>query len=83
MRTSIGKWLVACFVLSVSSFAQDAAKLPVGTIVNFGPDLQTIAGGVCRQPEGIALDPVTCISLRILTPPPPWATCACSIPKEA
>ena len=29
----------------------------VGTIVNFGPDLETVAGGVCRQPEGIALDP--------------------------
>ena len=36
--------------------AQNADKLPVGTIVNFGPDLQTIAGGVCRQPEGSALD---------------------------
>lgn len=32
--------------------------LPAGSIVNFGPDLQTIAGGVCRQPEGIALDPL-------------------------
>jgi sugar lactone lactonase YvrE len=29
---------------------------PVGTIVNFGPNLQTTAGGVCRQPEGIAVD---------------------------
>lgn len=44
--------------LSAPSFAQDAANLPVGTIVNFGPDLQTVAGGICRQPEGIALDPV-------------------------
>src|SRR5260370_13682213 len=35
-------------------FAQD---LPVGTIVNFGPNLQPAAGGVCRQPEGIAIDP--------------------------
>ena len=27
----------------------DAHTLPVGTIVNFGPDLQTTANGVCRQ----------------------------------
>src|SRR5882757_7676085 len=36
---------------------RDKDELPVGTIVNFGPNLQTIAGGVCRQPEGLALDP--------------------------
>jgi sugar lactone lactonase YvrE len=34
-----------------------AADVPVGAVVNFGPDLETVAGGVCRQPEGIALDP--------------------------
>jgi sugar lactone lactonase YvrE len=28
----------------------------VGTILNFGPNLQTIAAGVCRQPEGLAID---------------------------
>ena len=38
-------------------FAQDLYDLPVGTIVNFGPNLQTTAGGVCRQPEGLAVDP--------------------------
>src|SRR5260370_40400211 len=40
--------------ISTPVFAQD---LPVGTIVNVGPNLQTTAGGVCRQPEGIAIDP--------------------------
>ena len=47
---TLGVWFCAL------ATAQNADKLPVGTIVNFGPDLQTIAGGVCRQPEGIALD---------------------------
>ncbi len=45
---------LALGAISTPVFAQD---LPVGTIVNFGPDLQTAAGGVCRQPEGIAIDP--------------------------
>jgi sugar lactone lactonase YvrE len=45
---------LALGAISTPVFAQ---SLPVGTIVNFGPNLQTIAGGVCRQPEGIALDP--------------------------
>src|SRR6266446_7163733 len=40
--------------ISTPVFAQD---LPVGTIQNFGPNLQTAAGGVCRQPEGLAIDP--------------------------
>jgi sugar lactone lactonase YvrE len=39
-----------------SAHAQDSASLPVGSIVNFGPNLQQVAGGVCRQPEGIAVD---------------------------
>lgn len=42
-----------------SAHAQNTANnasLPVGSIVNFGPNLQEVAGGVCRQPEGIALD---------------------------
>ena len=30
---------------------------PVGDIMNFGPNLQQAAGGVCRQPEGLAADP--------------------------
>ena len=52
-----------CFVAVVvllglfpSAHAQDSADLPVGSIVNFGPNLQQVAGSVCRQPEGIALD---------------------------
>src|ERR1700680_4092453 len=36
--------------------AVSPSDLTVGTIENFGPNLQQIAGGVCRQPEGIALD---------------------------
>ena len=49
------------FALAVASFslpaiAQDLDDLPVGTVLNFGPNLQTTAGGVCRQPEGIAID---------------------------
>jgi hypothetical protein len=36
--------------------AQELHDLPVGTILNFGPNLQTAAGGVCRQPEGLAVD---------------------------
>lgn len=42
--------------ISLVVAAQDLNDLAVGTIRNFGPDLQTIAGGVCRLPEGIALD---------------------------
>jgi sugar lactone lactonase YvrE len=37
--------------------AQDIYDLPVGTIQNFGPNLQTTAGGICRQPEGLTIDP--------------------------
>jgi sugar lactone lactonase YvrE len=29
----------------------------VGTVRNFGPNLQQAAGGVCRQPEGLTIDP--------------------------
>jgi sugar lactone lactonase YvrE len=29
----------------------------VGTVVNFGPNLQQAVGGACRQPEGLAIDP--------------------------
>jgi sugar lactone lactonase YvrE len=43
--------------LPVVAEAQDLDDLPVGTVQNFGPDLQTAAGGVCRQPEGLAIDP--------------------------
>src|SRR5258707_13900713 len=41
--------------VSISARAQDPTP-PVGSIANFGPNLEQIAGGVCRQPEGIALD---------------------------
>jgi sugar lactone lactonase YvrE len=43
--------------LALPAIAQDLDDLPVGTVQNFGPNLQTIAGGVCRQPEGLAIDP--------------------------
>ena len=43
--------------ISLSAVAQDLDDLPVGTVLNFGPNLQTTAGGVCRQPEGITIDP--------------------------
>ncbi len=43
--------------VALPATAQDLRDLPVGTIQNFGPNLQTIAGGVCRQPEGLAIDP--------------------------
>jgi sugar lactone lactonase YvrE len=37
--------------------AAPAANPPAGTIQNFGPNLQQAAGGACRQPEGLAIDP--------------------------
>jgi DNA-binding beta-propeller fold protein YncE len=47
----------AIAIVSHPAAAGDLDELPVGTIQNFGPDLQTVAGGVCRQPEGLAIDP--------------------------
>jgi sugar lactone lactonase YvrE len=46
------------FLLALCSVARatGSGETPVGTIVNFGPNLQLAAGGVCRQPEGIAID---------------------------
>lgn len=49
------------FVLAVAgisppAIAQDLDDLPVGTVQNFGPNLQNTAGGLCRQPEGLAID---------------------------
>jgi sugar lactone lactonase YvrE len=35
---------------------EDLDDLPVGTVQNFGPNLQTTAGGLCRQPEGLTID---------------------------
>lgn len=51
-------FILAMLVASVSlpASAQDLDDLPVGTIQNFGPNLQTIANGICRQPEGLAID---------------------------
>jgi len=43
--------------LSWPAIAQDLFDLPVGTVQNFGPNLQTTGGGRCRQPEGLAIDP--------------------------
>jgi sugar lactone lactonase YvrE len=43
--------------LSPSAAAHELDELPAGTVLNFGPNLQTTAGGVCRQPEGLAIDP--------------------------
>jgi hypothetical protein len=43
-------------VLCSAALATGSGETPVGTIVNFGPNLQLAAGGVCRQPEGIAID---------------------------
>jgi sugar lactone lactonase YvrE len=42
--------------ISATAIAQDLDDLPVGTVQNFGPNLQTTAGGLCRQPEGLAID---------------------------
>jgi sugar lactone lactonase YvrE len=47
---------VLFWTLSFPAGAQNSGENPIGTIVNFGPNLQQIAGGVCRQPEGIAID---------------------------
>ena len=56
-------WLSPLFLsLALGSISHPAmaqannTDQPVGTITNFGPNLQTTAGGVCRQPEGIAID---------------------------
>ena len=43
--------------LSLPAVALDLDALPAGTVLNFGPNLQAIAGGVCRQPEGLTIDP--------------------------
>ena len=51
-----------CFALALAGLSLPAAAidldhLPAGTVVNFGPNLQTAAAGVCRQPEGLTIDP--------------------------
>ena len=48
---------LAAGIVSLPAMALDLFDLPVGTIQNFGPNLQTTAGGICRQPEGLAIDP--------------------------
>jgi sugar lactone lactonase YvrE len=47
---------VLVFIALPSVALGQSVTPPVGTITNFGPNLQQVAGGVCRQPEGIALD---------------------------
>jgi sugar lactone lactonase YvrE len=47
---------VAVASISLPAIAQDLDDLPVGTVQNFGPNLQTTANGFCRQPEGLAID---------------------------
>lgn len=48
---------LALVALSPPAAALDLDDLPAGTVLNFGPNLQTTAGGVCRQPEGLTIDP--------------------------
>jgi sugar lactone lactonase YvrE len=53
---------LSCFALAIAGLSPPAAALDlddlaVGTVQNFGPNLQTAAAGVCRQPEGLAIDP--------------------------
>ena len=53
---------LSCLVLAVAGLSPPAAALdlddlPVGTVVNFGPNLQTTGAGLCRQPEGLTIDP--------------------------
>ena len=53
---------LSCFALTIAgcsppATAADLDDLPVGTVQNFGPNLQTAAAGVCRQPEGLTSDP--------------------------
>jgi len=62
--TMLASRLLGCFALALGMIAppmladaQDLDDLPVGTVQNFGPNLQTAAGGICRQPEGLAIDP--------------------------
>jgi sugar lactone lactonase YvrE len=63
MRKVASRWLwrliaaLAAGSMALPVTAQSLFDLPVGTIQNFGPNLQTAAGGVCRQPEGLAIDP--------------------------
>jgi len=42
--------------ISLPAIAHDLDDLPIGTVQNFGPNLQTTANGLCRQPEGLAID---------------------------
>ena len=55
---SLLPFIVAISVVGVSppAIPHDLDDLPVGTVQNFGPNLQTIANGICRQPEGLAID---------------------------
>src|SRR5579862_8716136 len=64
MRSHIRFWLHSLAIIAMGAIVspamaadRDLDDLPVGTVQNFGPNLQTAAGGICRQPEGIAIDP--------------------------
>src|SRR5438132_3238047 len=49
--------LALLLALGVSSPSAIADEPRVGAVANFGPNLETTAGGVCRQPEGLTIDP--------------------------
>jgi sugar lactone lactonase YvrE len=49
--------LALALALGAASGNAAAAAIPTGSVNNFGPNLQLAAGGGCRQPEGLAIDP--------------------------
>ena len=49
--------LLAALTASSLSMAARAEDPPVGLILNFGPSLYAADGGICTQPEGLAIDP--------------------------
>ena len=53
------RWRLALFAVTALAVPLLAAaqSQPVGTIRDFIPNLDAVAGGKCRQPEGIAVDP--------------------------
>jgi sugar lactone lactonase YvrE len=57
MSTRPGKLLLLLFLAIPMRPQVAVAQGNIGTIQNFGPNLQTFANGICRQPEGIAVDP--------------------------
>ncbi len=56
--TTALKLVPVALVLSLLAASPAAgAAATSGVIQNFGPNLQRAAGGVCRQPEGLTIDP--------------------------